>query len=322
MTLVSVVIPALNEARYIGPCVRSVLAQEVDATLEVLVVDDDSSDGTGDLARAEGATIVPNAGRGIPSALNSGLAAMSGDVLLRFDAHAEMPPGYVAACVRALAEEHGAVNVGGWRVARGESPWANATGTALASRLGVGNARIWRKPPAGEGRRDVDTVPLGCFPAAALREVGGWDESLLANEDFELNHRLRRAGGRVVFDPEIWSVYHPRETLGALARQYWRYGNWKAEVLARSPESLRPRQLAPAGVLGAAVLAVAPGTAGAAGRAGLAAYAAVLGAASARERTWHLAPVLATMHVAWGAGLARGLVSGAAKRARGARQDA
>lgn len=308
MPRVSVLIPARNEAARIEACLRSVLAQDAPGGLEVVVADGASTDGTADLARAAGARVVPNP-RGItPAGLNRALAAARGAVVVRFDAHAEMPPGYVAACLRALDEETGAVNVGGWRDARGDGPWARATGAALASRFGVGNPRIWRRPRAGAARVDVDTVPLGAWPADALRSAGGWSEEFVRNQDFELNNRLRRANGRVVFDPAIWSVYHPRESLRALARQYWEYGLFKARMLREDPGSLRPRQLAPVGLLAAAVLALGPKPVARPARAALLAYLLVLGAVAARgQGGWRTVPVLATMHLTWVAGLLRGL---------------
>lgn len=302
---VSVVIPARQERAHIETCVRSIVAQQLEGELEVLVVDESSPDGTAELARAAGATVLQNPGRGIPAALNHGLACARGEVLVRFDAHAEMPPGYVAACLRALAEEDRAWNVGGWREARGVGPWGRATGELLSSPLGVGNARIWRRPAPGESRREVETVPLGCFPTERLREVGGWREDLLANEDFELNHRLRERGGRVVFDPAIWSIYRPRETFRSLARQYWNYGRWKAVVVRDEPDSLRLRQLAPPALALSLVAApVLPPARAAAG-----AYALLLAGVSARSREgWHAGATLAAMHLSWAAGLAQGLV--------------
>jgi succinoglycan biosynthesis protein ExoA len=312
---VSVVIPALDEAAHIERCVGSVLAQDLNGGLEVIVVDGGSTDGTADLARRAGARVVENPDRVIPTALNRGLAAARGDVLVRFDAHAEMPPGYVAACVRALAEEPNAANVGGWREARGTGPWARATGAVLASRFGVGNPKIWRRPRDGE-RRDVEHVPLGCFRTSVLRDAGGWREQVLTNEDFELNHRLRSGGGRVVFDPAIWSVYHPRESPGALARQYWRYGNWKAVVLADAPRSLRPRQLAPAALLALVALAAVPTPARGAARAAVAAYPLALAVVARHANAgWRGVPVLATIHLAWGLGLVRGLGREGVRRA-------
>jgi glycosyltransferase involved in cell wall biosynthesis len=299
-----VIVPAYNEERYIEACVRSILAQDVDGGLEVLVADGRSADRTRELAERAGARVIDNAARTIPAALNAAVDAAEGDVIVRFDAHAEMPPGYVAACVRALEEEDRAANVGGWRDAQGLGPWGRAVGAALASPAGVGNPRIWRRPAPGEGRRELETVPLGAWPAATLREAGGWREDLLANEDFELNHRLRERGGRVIFDPEIWSVYRPRESPEEIVRQYWRYGNWKAVMLAGDPDSLRPRQLAPLGLL--VVLAAAPVSRSA--RRALALYALlVCGVAARSGGGWRVAPTLAAMHVAWGAGVVCGL---------------
>jgi glycosyltransferase involved in cell wall biosynthesis len=311
---VSVVVPARNEARYITRCVRSILDQEFEGDLELLVVDGDSDDGTAELAAAAGARVLPNPEATIPAALNRALEAAKADVLLRFDAHAEMPPGYVRACLLVL-EDEGAANVGGWREARGEGPWGRAVARALRSPLGVGNSRIWRPPRANEHRRDVDTVPLGCFPTKVLRRIGGWQTDLLANEDFELNARLRANGGRVVFDPAVWSVYRPRESLGGLARQYWNYGWWKAAVLLDRPASLRARQLAPALLLAALGTAAWPGNKGQAGRTALAAYGMLLAGAAVRERGgWRLAAVLATMHVSWGSGVLAGLAARAFSR--------
>jgi glycosyltransferase involved in cell wall biosynthesis len=314
---VSIVIPARNEARHIEACVRSVMAQEIGEAFEVIVVDGDSDDSTAELARAAGARVVPNPERTIPAALNRGLHAAAGEILVRFDAHAEMPPGYVAASLRGLAEEDGVANVGGWREVVGEGPWARATGEALTSRLGVGNPRIWKRPREDEPRHEVDTVPLGCFRVETLRRLGGWRPDLLRNEDFELNERLRNDGGRIVFDPAVWSVYHPRESLVGLAKQYWAYGQYKARVLADAPYSLRPRQLAPVALLAAMVGAAAPTAIALPSRVALGAYGLVLAGASARSREgWRTGIVLGTMHLTWAAGLVAGFAGVARERIR------
>ena len=300
-TRVSVIVPARNEAATIEQCVRSILAQDGAGELEVIVVDGSSADGTAELARNAGAVVIENPERTTPAALNHGLAAARADVVLRFDAHSEMAPGYIAACMRALAEEAGAVNVGGWCEVRGRGPWGEAVAAALESPLGVGNPRLWRRP-AADGRRDVETVPFGCFPTEAVRRAGGWRSDLIRNQDFELNHRLRAAGGRIVFDPEIQFVYLPRESLGALWRQYREFGHWKAIVLARAPSSLRPRQLAPLGLLVTISAAVFPGRQRRPARLALAGYLVAVAAAATRSGNWRTAPVLVTIHVAWGSG--------------------
>jgi succinoglycan biosynthesis protein ExoA len=296
---VSVVIPALNEARYIEACLKSVLAQEIDGAFEVIVVDNDSTDDTAAIARRMGVRVVASPKRSIPAGLNRGLKAARADVVVRFDAHSEMTPGYLRASLRALAEEEGAVNVAGWLHVVAEGPWGRALAAALASPFGVGNARTWRKPRPDMRRCDVDTVPFGCFATTTLRDAQGWREDILANEDYELNYRLRRHGGRIVFDPEIWAIYHPRETYPDIVRQYWRYGRWKAVMVSGAWESLKPRQVAPIGLL--AVVCAAPFSRHL--RLALFGYASVITAVAVHSRGgWRTVPTLASMHAAWGAG--------------------
>jgi glycosyltransferase involved in cell wall biosynthesis len=314
VTVVSVIVPARDEEAHIGGCVRSILRQEVEAEVEVVVADDHSRDATSELARAAGAVVVVNEHGGISAGLNRALAAARGDVIARFDAHAEMPQGYLQAALRALAEEPNASSVGGWVQADGSGPWGRATAAALESPLGVGHPLKWRRPE-GTGRRDVEHVPFGCFPADRLRAVGGWRESLEANEDFELDHRLRRAGGRIVFDPAISIVYHPRESLRGLAAQYWRYGRAKAAVLADAPGSLQPRQLAPPALIATAALAAAPTPLRGPAQATIGVYGLAVAAAAARSGGgWRTAAAMVTMHVTWGAALVAGLAAAPRRR--------
>jgi glycosyltransferase involved in cell wall biosynthesis len=312
---VSVIVPARNEEEHIESCVRSILEQDADDGLELIVADGRSIDRTADLARQAGAIVIQNRDGNTPAGLNAALAHSRGEVVIRFDAHAEMPPGYVAACVQALNGDRRPACVGGWRRVEGRGPWGRATGAALASRFGVGNPRLWREPSAADAPREVDTVALGCWSAAQLRAVGGWNDRYLRNQDFELNHRLRRAGGTVVFDPRIWSVYTPRESPVAIARQYWQYGRFKALLLAEEPGSLQPRQLAPLGLMATVLAAVVPSPARVTARAGLVFYTLTLGGVAARSGAgWRTAAVLSAMHFTWGAGLVSGIAEIAAKR--------
>jgi succinoglycan biosynthesis protein ExoA len=318
---VSVIVPARNEAATIGACIRSILAQDITGGLEVVVADGRSTDDTASIARAAGAKVVDNP-RGItPAGLNAALAAATGDVIVRFDGHSEMPPGYVEACLRALEEESGVAGVGGWWQIDGRGPWGRATAAVLASPFAVGNARLRRPPRPGEGRADVDGFAYGCWPADVLRAHGGWDERFLRNQDFELSYRMRRAGGRIVFDPAIRSIYRPRESLSALARQYWDYGRYKALVVASAPASIRPRHVAPVALVGTAALAVLPSPLARVARFGVALYTGVVTAVCARSRGgWRTLPVLVTIHGAWGLGVVSGLAGLALRRVRSPRR--
>lgn len=311
---ISVIIPARNEGPYIEACVRSIRNQAVDAEIEVIVVDGGSEDETAARAESAGARVVANPERITPTALNHGLAIATGDVILRFDAHSEMMPGYMQACLRALDENPLAVNAGGWCEVRGIGGWGQAVAAALESPLGVGNPRLWRRPPPGAPREYVETVPFGCFRAEALRSAGGWNPDLVRNQDFELNHRLRVAGGKILFDPSISFVYRPRESLAALSRQYRHFGQWKAIMLRNAPRSLRVRQLAPLTLLVTAALMFVPGKAGLAARAGGALYVGVIALEARRKRQWRVAPVLATIHLSWGVGFLSGIFRGGRRR--------
>jgi succinoglycan biosynthesis protein ExoA len=311
---VSVIVPALNEAAGIAACVESIRAQDFHGELEIIVADGHSPDGTADLAREAGAIVVDNPTRMTPAGLNVALAAAHGDVVVRFDAHAVMPPGYLRACLHVLEEEEraGGVNVGGWRLVQARAPWGHAIGTALQSRFGIGNPGLWRRPRPGERRRDVESVPLGCWRAATLRAHGGWNESFLRNQDYELNHRLRAAGGRIVFDPAIWSIYVPRGSPAGLLRQYWDYGRFKARMIRTAPGSLQPRQLAPVGLLAVLAAGLLPGSLGSRARLVLGGYGVLLSGVALRSGGgWRTVPVIGIMHVAWGAGLVYGLATNA-----------
>ena len=311
---VSVVIPVRNGGRDLRRCLDAVLAQEYPGALEVVVAVGPSQDDTEQVAAAAAAAdprvrVVPNPSGTTPAALNAAIAAGSGDVVARVDGHAELPQGYLRTAVETLAAT-GAENVGGIQAATGHTPFEHAVAAAMTSRFGVGNATFHYGGAPGP----TDTVYLGVFRRSALERVGGFDETLIRNQDYELNWRIRQSGGVVWFDPQLRVGYRPRSDLRALARQYFEYGQWKREVLRRHPQSARLRQLVPP----AAVLANAGGLAlavahrrgwlaipGAYATAALAA-AAIAGRNLPPSTRLRLPAVFAVMHHAWGLGFLRG----------------
>lgn len=312
--LVTVLVPARNEEPSIEACLSSVLRQDY-SRLQVVVVDGRSTDGTRAVVQRMQATdprieLFEDDRRSIPKALNTGLAAARGRWLVRVDGHSTIPQGYVAHGVSRIAEG-GWAAVGGRKDGAGRTPAGRAIAAAMGSRFGVGNSVYHH----GTEETVVDHVPFGVYPVALLREVGGWDERLAANEDYELDYRLRQAGHRLLFDPALRIDWESRQSVRDLHAQYRRYGRGKADVAVLHPESLRPRHLLPplfVGWLAAAGLLAARRPLPAAGM--VAPYLAALAAASLRtgrelgrgERR-HLPAAFAAMHLGWGMGFLAGL---------------
>ena len=197
--------------------------------------------------------LLPNPRQSIPAALNIGIAAASSPVIVRLDVRAVPERDYIERCVQVLLASGAAVTGGHWRFKAGAgTPVASAIATAASHWLGGGGAAYRRQPPTKAS--DVDTVPYGCFRKALWEQLGGFNEDLLTNEDYEFNWRVRVSGGRIRFDPSIVSTYHTRTTLRSLGKKYYRYGWWKAQMLRSYPRSLRWRQFLPALLLWGVIL--------------------------------------------------------------------
>lgn len=243
--LVSVIIPVRNEARFIEATITSVLSQDYPGPIEVIIADGLSNDGTREILdriaeRDDRVRYLDNPTGRTPNGLNLAIAASRGEVIVRCDGHAELPPGYIRSAVDILRDT-GAVNVGGIQRAVGENWLQRAIAHAMTSRIGVGDSRFHYGGAAGP----TDTVYLGVFRREAVLAVGLFDETLTRNQDYELNIRLRENGGIVWFDPRLEVVYRPRRSLRSLWHQYFGYGSWKRKVIRIHPGSTKLRQLAP-----------------------------------------------------------------------------
>ncbi len=253
--------PCYNEQRTIRSLLVSIDRQtHPRQNIEVIIADGLSTDQTRqEIQKFElenpnlSVMVVDNPKRSIPAGLNRAIDAASGDYIVRLDAHSVPAADYVARSIAALEAGLGD-NVGGfWEIQPGSDTWqARSIAKAAAHPLGVGDARY----RVGGKAQEVDTVPFGAFQRSLITRIGNFDESLLTNEDYEFNTRIRRAGGKIWFDPGIKSQYIARRDFSALARQYWRYGYWKVKMLRRFPESFRWRQLAGIFVVSFPVLAL------------------------------------------------------------------
>ncbi len=312
---VSVIMPVLDEERHLRDSVHHILGQEYGGEMEVVIALGPSKDRTDEIAaelvretasndRARVHT-VPNPTGRTPAALNAAIQASRHPIVVRVDGHGMLSPNYIATAVR-LLEETGAQNVGGIMHAEGENPWEDAVAAAMTSRIGVGNAAFHTGGKAGP----ADTVYLGVFRREALEAAGGYNVEFIRAQDWELNFRIREAGGLIWFSPELKVQYRPRPSVRALAKQYKDYGRWRHVVARYHAGSINLRYLAPP----AAVCAVAAGlVAGAA----LTPWAFVLPAGYLAAITAGSVPAgkglslkarlripvaLATMHMCWGYG--------------------
>lgn len=242
--LVTVVIPALNEEHFIVDCLDSVIAQDY-AVLQILVVDGGSNDRTVDVVEQRMADdsrieLLRNDRPNIPSSLNLALQEARGTWLVRVDAHSTIGPDYVRTAVDRLREDLWG-GVGGRKDGVGRTSAGRAIAVAMGSRFGVGNSTYHH----GTTAQEVDHLPFGAYPVDVVRSVNGWDEALVANEDFEFDYRLRKAGLRLLFDPAMVIRWHCRQSIGDLFRQYQRYGRGKLDVVRLHPESMSVRHVIP-----------------------------------------------------------------------------
>lgn len=262
MKQVSIIVPCYNEQATIALLLQAIYDQTYPReALEVVIADGMSTDRTREIVAqfqqdhpGLAVRLVSNPKRNIPAGLNVALAAATGQIVVRLDAHSVPERNYVQRCVERLEDESGD-NVGGvWEIQPGGVTLiARAIAAAAAHPLGVGDALYRYTSQAGL----VDTVPFGSFYREYLRAIGGYDETLLTNEDYELNTRIRKQGGKVYLDPAIRSTYFSRSTLGGLAKQYFRYGYWKLRMLKRYPATIRWRQALPP-VFSASLLVLVP----------------------------------------------------------------
>lgn len=242
---ISVILPVLNEERYLADSVNSILSQEFSGSIEVILAVGPSQDATLQIAQALQAkdsrvVVVDNPTGKTAAGLNRAIAASKYSIIVRVDGHSQLPKNYCELAFNLLSET-GAVNVGGVMAAEGITLFQRSVARAMRSPLGVGASRFHTGGGAGES----DTVYLGCFRKEAILEVGGFDERFTRAQDWELNFRLREKGGLIYFDPRLTVTYRPRSTVKALAKQYFEYGRWRRVVSRRHQGTINYRYLAP-----------------------------------------------------------------------------
>jgi len=243
---VSVVIPCRNEENHIGKCIQSIIDQSYGIdNIEALVCDGMSDDKTQDIIKEFNINypqikLVTNEKKVAPTAMNLGIKASEGDIIVIFGAHAYMDKDYIKLCVEKLNSADIAC-VGGRIINISENSMAKAISFSMGSPFGVGNA-LFR---FSEKEQFVDTVAFGAYKKSIFDQIGYFDEELVRNQDDELNFRVIKSGNKMLLAPDIISHYYTRGTFGKLWTQYFQYGFWKVRVIQKHKKPAALRHLIP-----------------------------------------------------------------------------
>jgi succinoglycan biosynthesis protein ExoA len=258
---VTIIVPALNEEKYIREAIGSLIPRHEGVEYELIVLDGGSTDRTSSIVE-EMAAINPrirleqNPGRYQSAAVNRGakIAKPDSRIIVRADSHAEYPPDFVVGLVREL-KKRDAVSIVVPMRTRGSGFLQRGIAAAQNSRLGNGGAAHRAANRSGY----VDHGHHAAFDRSVFLAVGGYDESFTHNEDAELDIRLKNSGGQIWLCSELAISYFPRSSFGALARQYFNHGSGRARTMLKHHRPPKVRQLLPLGALGMNLVSLASG---------------------------------------------------------------
>ena len=247
--LVSLIIPCFNERRHIEVVLENIIGQDYPAgRMEVWFVDGMSNDGTRDailerISGMENMHLLDNPRRYVSQALNAGIRAASGEVIVIIGSHAVYPKNYTLTLVRNLIDLR-ADNVGAVMetLPVDSSRTAKAIAVAVSTPFGVGNSHFRL---GSKNIRQVDTVPFGCYRREVFEKIGFFDEELIRNQDEEFNGRLIKAGGKIYLIPSIQIGYYTRDSVGGIIRMFYQYGLFKPLVGLKLKKPVTGRQFAP-----------------------------------------------------------------------------
>lgn len=255
MEKVTVIVPILNEEKYIQNFLDSLLRQDYPKKdLEVILIDGNSDDKTVELIKNyiekyKFIKLIINEKKTVQYALNLGIQSASGEYIVRMDAHAWYEKDYISKCIEYLKKTN-ASNVGGPTVVKGNGRIQKVIAAAYSSPFALGGGRHYRENFEGYS----DTVSWGCFKKDYLVSLGMYDERLPRSEDDDLNFRIIKSGGKIYITSKIKSEYYPKESFSKLFKQYFNYGLWKVAVIKKHKRPLRITQLIPMAFVGFLIL--------------------------------------------------------------------
>lgn len=226
--LVSFVIPVRNDAQRLERCLASITGNDYPRELiEIIVVDNQSTDGSGRVAREQGAIVLEGKDTGVAALRNRGARAALGSVIAFADSDHEIDPGWITTAVDVLASPAVAAT-GAACLTDPDGNWVQQRYDGLRSRPERREEVTW----LGSGNLGVKRY--------AFERVGGFDASLTACEDVDLCNRLRDSGYQIVADPALKSVHFgdPKTLRALFFGELWR-GRDNLRVTFSGPRTFR-----------------------------------------------------------------------------------
>lgn len=244
---VTVIIPVRNEEKHIEQCVESVLKQTYPKeNIKVIFVDGDSTDKTKEIIKkyiekySELFSVEDNPKKIAPCAMNIGIRKAETEYIIRLDAHSEYSENYIEKCMDTILSTN-ADNVGGLALSKGIGRTGEAFAQVLSSKFGVGNSGFRTGAKSGY----VDTVPFGTFQKETFEKYGLYDERLVRNQDYELNYRIRKNGGKIYLNSDIRLYYNCKNKIKDILKQSYGNGKWNVITMKLCPGSMGVRHFIP-----------------------------------------------------------------------------
>jgi glycosyltransferase involved in cell wall biosynthesis len=227
---ISIIIPCLNEEKYIANCIESILVSDIDREkTEVIFVDGMSDDKTRDIIQSymqeyTCIKLLINSKKITPISMNIGINAALGEYIFILSAHAEYEKTYFKELVSYI-EDLQANCIGGllYTDVKNKNKKSHSIKDVLTHRFGVGNTSF---RTGSSEIKEVDTVAFGCYKKSTFKTYGMFDERLIRNLDIELNKRIINGGGKIYLIPDVGCTYYARENFTDLAKNSYANGYW------------------------------------------------------------------------------------------------
>lgn len=250
LPFVSALLVTRNEKDYINISLESLLNQTYPkSSYEIIVIDGYSDDGTIEIIKdlqeeckkeSFSLRILSNDKQILASGWNIGIREAKGNYVVRIDAHSTAAPDFIQKSVETMQRVE-AVCVGGKLISKSLTGGDEAVSKVLSSPFGVGNSSFRVSDKEGY----ADTAVYGLYKKSVFEKVGFFDEKMVRNQDIELHSRIKNAGGRFYFNPEIECTYYTRNTVKKMIKQAYGNGYWNMVLLKKGSDALSIRHLVP-----------------------------------------------------------------------------